>query len=196
MLDQGVFNNLNTIMKARKKASAIVSNMLSFSGIIKEGFVSEDISRLLDQAIELAASEYGRKHAFYFNAIQIMRDFDPDLPKVKCRAGELKQVFLNILSNGAYAMAGHAANPCPTFFMRTYGKKDHICVEIRDNGPGMSENIRRRIFEPLFYTKPDKEGTGLGLSVVHFIITKIHNGTIEVESAPGEGTCFRIFLPF
>jgi signal transduction histidine kinase/HAMP domain-containing protein len=196
MLDQGVFNNLNTIMKARKKASAIVSNMLSFSRITKEDFALEDMSLLLDQALELAASEYGRKQAFYFNAIQIMRDFDPDLPKVKCRAGELKQVFFNILSNGAYAMAGHADNPCPTFFMRTYGKKDHICVEIRDNGPGMSENIRRRIFEPLFTTKPDKEGAGLGLSVVHFIITKNHNGTIEVESAPGEGTCFRIFLPF
>lgn len=195
LIDQGVFNNLNLIMEAGKKASGIVSNMLSFSGNTKVAFVFEDISLLLDESLELATSEYRFLKDFHFDAIQIMKHYDPDLPKVKCRGGELKQVFFNILSNGTYAMAGHTDNPCPTFFMRTYGKGDQICVEIRDNGPGMPENIRRRIFEPFFSTKPDEEGAGLGLSVSYFIITENHNGIIEVESAPGEGTCFRIFLP-
>ncbi|WP_020590065.1 ATP-binding protein [Desulfobacter curvatus] len=195
MQDRGVFNDLNLIMKADKKASGIVSNMLSFFGKTKMDFAVEDISLLLDQSLELVSSEYSLEQEFYFDAIQIMKDYAPDLPKVKCRAGELKQVFFNILSNGVDAMAGYADNPCPTFFMRTYGKKDQICVEIRDNGPGMSNNICRRIFEPFFSTKPDKEGAGLGLSVSYFIITQIHNGSIEVESTPGEGTCFRIFLP-
>lgn len=195
MRDQGIFNNLNEIMEAGKKASAIVSNMLSFSGIAKEGFVNEDVSNLLDQALELVSVEYTQKQDFQFSVIQIIRDFDPDLPKVKCRADELKQVFFNILSNGASALAGHSDNPCPTFFMRTYAKQDLVCVEIRDNGPGMSENIRRRIFEPLFSSKPDKENAGLGLSIAHFIITENYNGTIEVDSTPGEGSCFRLFLP-
>ncbi len=195
LLDQGVVNNLNAIMNAGKKASGIVENMLSFSGITTEGFVIDDISRLLDQALELASVEYGLGQDFDFNAVQIMTDYDPDLPKVKCRAGELKQVFFHILSNGAYAMAGHTDNPCPTFFIRTYSKEDQVCVEIRDNGPGMSETISTRIFEPLFSTKPDKSGAGLGLSLAHFIITENHNGAVEVESTPGEGTCFRIYLP-
>nr|WP_319491540.1 ATP-binding protein [uncultured Desulfobacter sp.] len=183
-------------LRRREEENQRLANMLAFSGITKEGFVLEDVSRLLDQALELASGEYGTNQDFHFSGIQIIRDFYPDLPKVKCRAGELKQVFFNILSNGAYALAGHTDNPCPTFFLRTYGKDDQVCIEIRDNGPGMSENIRRRIFEPLFSTKPDKEDAGLGLSVAYFIITKNHNGTIEVESTPGEGTCFRIFLPF
>jgi signal transduction histidine kinase/HAMP domain-containing protein len=193
--DQGVVNNLNAIMSAGKKASGIVEHMLSFSGITTENSVLDDISRLLDQALELASVEYGLEQDFDFNAIQIMTDYDPDLPKVKCRPGELKQVFFHILSNGAYAMAGHTDNPCPTFFIRTYSKADQVCVEIRDNGPGMSETISTRIFEPLFSTKPDKSGAGLGLSLAYFIITENHNGAVEVESAPGEGTCFRIFLP-
>ncbi|NDY70661.1 histidine kinase [Desulfobacter hydrogenophilus] len=193
--DQSVFNNLNLIMEACKKASGIVSNMLSFSGNTKVDFVVEDLSLLLDESLELASSEYSLEQDFHFDAIQIMKDYDPDLPKVKCRGSELKQVFFNILSNGAYAMAGHTDSPCPTFFMRTYGKEGQVCVEIIDNGPGMPENIRRRVFEPFFSTRSDKEDAGLGLSVSYFIITENYNGTIEVESAPGEGTCFRIFLP-
>lgn len=196
MQNQGIFNDLNLIMEAGKKASDLVSNLLSFSGKTKVGFVVEDISLLLDQSLELVSGKYRREHNFHFDAIQIIKDYEPGLPKVKCRVAELKQVFFNILSNGTYAMAEHKDNPCPTFFMRTYGKKDQICVEIRDNGPGMSENICRRIFEPFFSTKSDKEETaGLGLSVSHFIITQIHRGVIEVESVPGEGTCFKIFLP-
>jgi len=195
MPEQGVSNRLNEIMQASKKVSALVENMLSFSVMTKEGFSVQDISQLLDQALELASSEYGSNRDFHFSGIQIMKDFNPGLPKVNCRAGELKQVFFNILSNGAYAMAGDTDNPCPTFFIRTYGKEDQVCVEIRDNGPGMSENIRNRIFEPLYSTKPEGKGAGVGLFVTYLIVTKNHNGTIEVESAPGEGTCFRISLP-
>ncbi|WP_289023283.1 ATP-binding protein [Desulfobacter postgatei] len=176
--------------------SQIASNMLSFSGRRnKMDFAVEDIALLLDQSLELASNESTLEDDFHFGVIQIMKDYDPDLPKVKCRGGEVKQVFFNILSNGAYAMAGNTDNPCPTFFMRTYGKEDQVCVEIRDNGPGMSENIRRHIFEPFFSTKPDKEGAGLGLLIANFIITENHKGTIDVESTLGEGTCFRIFLP-
>ena len=193
--DQGVFNNLDLIMAAGKKASGIVSNLLSFSGETNLDFAVEDISLLLDQSFELTSTEYSLKHNFNVDAIQIMKDYDPDLPKVNCRGSELKQVFFNILSNGIYAMARNTDNPCPTFFMRTYAKEGQVCVEIRDNGPGMSENIRKFIFEPFFSTKSHKESAGLGLSVSYFIITKNHNGTIDVESSPGEGACFRILLP-
>ena len=195
MPEQGSSNRLNEIIQAGKKASALVENLLSFSGITKEAFAVHDISQLVDQALELASRAYGSNRDFHFSGIQIMKDFEPGLPKVNCRAGELKQVFFNILSNGAYAMAGHTDNPCPTFFIRTYAQEYQVCVEIRDNGPGMSENIRNRIFKPLYSTGPDNKGAGLGLFVANFIITENYNGSIEVESAPGEGSCFRVFLP-
>ena len=194
--DQGVFNNLSLIMAAEKKASRMVSNLLSFSGTAGTDFAVEDLSLILDQAIELAANEFSFATAFNFSDIQMMKDYDPGWSQVKCRAGELKQVFFNILLNGADAMADDGTgNPCPTFFMRIYGKSDQVCVEIRDNGPGMPEDIRRHIFEPFFTTKPDKEGTGLGLSVCDYIIGQNHNGFIEVASAPGQGSCVRILLP-
>ena len=195
LCDQGVFKHLDQIMAADKKASGIVSNLLSFSRETNFDFAVEDISLLLDQSFELTANEYGPEQNFNFSAIQVMKDYEPDLPKVKCRGGELKQVFYNILSNGAYAMAHNTDNPCPTFFMRTYAEAGQVCVEIRDNGPGMPENICKLIFEPFFSTKPHKESAGLGLSVSNFIVTENHNGTIEVESTPGEGSCFKIMLP-
>ena len=193
--DQGVFKNLDQIMAAGKKASGSVSNLLSFSGETNVDFAVEDISLLLDQSFELTSNEYSLEQNFNFSAIQVMKDYDPDLPKVRCRGGELKQVFYNILSNGAYAMARNTDNPCPTFFMRTYAEEGQVCIEIRDNGPGMPENIRKLIFEPFFSTKDHKKSAGLGLSVSNFIVTENHNGTIEVESTPGEGSCFKVMLP-
>lgn len=195
MREQGVFNNLDQIITAGEKASRIVANILFLSGKTQTDFAVEDISLLLDQALELASIEHGVENGINFSAIQIMKDYDPDLPKIKCRGRELKQAFFNILLNGAYAMVGNTDNPYPTFFMRTHGKEDYVCVEIRDNGPGIPESIIKDIFEPLFTTKTDKEGKGLGLSVSRLIITQDHNGTIDVESAPGEGSCFRILLP-
>ncbi|MCG8549570.1 MAG: sensor histidine kinase [Desulfobacterales bacterium] len=213
MKGQDVYDTQNLTDEAGKNTSGIVSNMRSFFGKTNIGCAAEDICLLLDQSLELASNTYVREEDFHFDAIRIMKDYAPDLPKVRCRGDELKQVFFNILSNGAHVMAGHADNSCPTFFLRTYGREDQVCIEIRDNGPGMSQNIRRRIFEPFFSTKTHgvtrpsidphtlpgmahgKERFGFGLSVAYFIITENHKGTIEVESAPGEGACFNISLP-
>nr|WP_320193556.1 ATP-binding protein [uncultured Desulfobacter sp.] len=195
MKDQDVISNLNLIDEAGKKASMIASTMRSYSGKTNMGLADEGLSLLLDEALELASNEYSLKQDFHFDSIQIMTDYAPGLPKIRCRGGELKIAFFNILSNGVDAMAGHTDNPCPTFFIRTYAGEDQVCVEIRDNGPGMSENICKRIFQPFFSTIPDNEVAGLGLPVAYFIITENHKGTIEVESTPGEGTCFRICLP-
>ena len=74
-------------------------------------------------------------------------------------------------------------------------EREHVSIEIKDNGPGMVEEVRKRIFEPFFTTKGAGEGTGLGLAVSYFIVTENHKGRIEIESAPGSGTCFCISLP-
>ncbi len=196
MDERGVFQSLSMIMAAGKKASDIVSNLLSFSRKSKTDFEPADISLLLDQALELASNEYGLGRKIKFSQIQILRDYAPDLPSVECRPGEIKQVFFNILLNGVQAMADNGDEQAsPTFFIRTLPVDDNICIEIRDNGPGMDEEVRRRIFEPFFTTRLDEKVKGLGLSVSYFIITKNHNGTIEVASASGEGTCFKLLLP-
>ncbi|HCY84954.1 MAG TPA: histidine kinase, partial [Desulfobacteraceae bacterium] len=152
MESRDIHKMLDSVMDAGKRAAAIVANMLSFSRKSASGFLPEDLSLLLDQTLELAASDYNLKKKFDFKQIRVERDYDPHLPKTYCKASEIQQVFFNILSNGAQAMFGSDKNSSPTFFMRTYMEKDKICVEIRDNGPGMSEDVRKRIFEPFFTT--------------------------------------------
>ncbi|MCG8684713.1 MAG: ATP-binding protein [Desulfobacterales bacterium] len=195
MDQRDIHKMLDSVMDAGKRAAAIVSNMLSFSRKSSSGFIPEDVSLLLDQTLELAASDYNLKKKFDFKQITIHRDYDPDLPKVSCKASEIQQVFFNILSNGAQAMFGKAKDNNPEFMMRTYMDKDQVCVEIRDNGPGMAHEVSKRIFEPFFTTKGVGEGTGLGLAVSYFIVTENHKGQIEVDSVPGDGTCFKVHLP-
>jgi signal transduction histidine kinase len=106
----------------------------------------------------------------------------------------MQQVFLNLLKNSAQAMANaSAANPAITLSVHSDSRM--IQIEIEDNGPGMSEDIRKRVFEPFFTTKDVGVGTGLGLSVSYFIVTENHRGTMSVESTPGTGANFIIRLP-
>ncbi len=195
MQRRDIHKMLDSVMDAGKRAAAIVSNMLSFSRKSASGFIPEDLSLLLDQTLELAASDYNLKKKFDFKQIKIHREYDPELPRVRCKASEIQQVFFNIFSNGAQAMFGQAEGGSPEFCMRTFMEKDQVTVEIIDNGPGMTEAVRKRIFEPFFTTKGVGEGTGLGLAVSYFIVTENHKGQIEVESTQGGGTCFRVTLP-
>ncbi|WP_320041667.1 ATP-binding protein [uncultured Desulfobacter sp.] len=113
-----------------------------------------------------------------------------------CESSKIQQVLLNIFRNGAQAMQEFGEKE-PQFIIRTWfqPKKNQVCMEIRDNGPGMDETIRKRVFEPFYTTKPVGVGTGLGLSVSYFIIKENHDGDIRVESSPGNGTAFIICLP-
>ena len=136
-----------------------------------------------------------KKH-YDFKQIHIVRAFDDTVPPVPCEASKLQQVFLNILKNGAEAMADVVARKAqPTFTLRVNDDGLWVRVEIEDNGPGMDAKTRRRIFEPFFTTKPVGKGTGLGLSVSYFIITENHGGKMDVFSTDGEGTRFVIRLP-
>jgi signal transduction histidine kinase len=103
-------------------------------------------------------------------------------------------VLLNLVTNAAQAMA-EAGRPPFRLTLRTRRHGPQALMEVLDNGPGMDPATRARVFEPFFTTKPVGVGTGLGLSVSYFIITKQHGGSISVASVPGEGTCFRILLP-
>ncbi len=191
-----IINMLESIHSSGKRAARIVTNMLSFARKGDASFSTQDLAKLLDQTTDLAGSDYNLKKKFDFRQIDIVREYDDDLPGVPCEAGKIQQVLLNILRNGAEAMQENA-NDKPRFIMRLFQdpKNGMACIEIEDNGPGMDEVTCKRVFEPFFTTKPTDEGTGLGLSVSYFIIVEIHGGKISASSVPGKGTIFSIKLP-
>ena len=196
MQERGIFDFLDDINDAGKRASSIVTNMLNFSRkseVDRSTFRLED---LLDTAVQLATNDYDLKKKYDFRGIRIVREYSNDVPPVPCIATKLEQVFLNLLKNAAHALADFHQGTFPQITLRTRMAKDAVRVEIEDNGPGMDETVRRRIFEPFFTTKEVGTGTGLGLSVSYFIIVDNHHGTIEVESSPGQGAKFVISLPF
>ncbi len=121
--------------------------------------------------------------------IDILRDYDPALPRIHAFGGELNQVWTNLIDNAIDAMAGTGQ-----LRIRTAHEQDRVLVEIADTGAGIPPEVLPRIFEPFFTTKGVGEGTGLGLDVVHRIVVGHHHGDIQVESPPGS-TCFRISLP-
>ena len=192
---------LGSILSSGERASRIINNMLSFSRKSVSLYTPCDINALLDRTVELAINDYDLKKRFDFKRIEIVRDYDKALPKVRGDSSTLQQVFFNLLKNGAQAMKnkqkgrdidGEALRPRIT--LRTYVSGGFCKIEVEDNGIGMDEKTTKRIFEPFFTTKEVGIGTGLGLSVSFFIIKENHNGTIEVSSRPGKGAVFTVGL--
>ena len=128
--------------------------------------------------------------------IEIEREYAQDLPDICCDSTEIQQVFLNLIKNGAYAVAGKPyVDSSPKLTLRVRSEGGMAVVEIEDNGSGMDETARKRAFEPFYTTKPTGDGTGLGLSVSYFIITEQHDGHMEVFSSLGNWTRFVVKLP-
>jgi PAS domain S-box-containing protein len=178
------------------RAARIVTTMLAFSRKEESSSAPTDINLLLDKAVDLSGTNYDLKKKYDFRKIEIVKDYETNLPHVPCTATQIEQVFLNLLSNAAQAMHGrNGGGTPPRITLRTRTEEAGVAIEVEDNGPGMPEDVRRRIFEPFFTTKPPGEGTGLGLSVSYFIIASTHKGTIEADSQPGQGTRFTIHLP-
>lgn len=194
---RGIPKMIQSIRGSGAQAAQIVSNMLSFSRKSDSVLAPEDIRSLLDKTLELACTDYNLKKNYDFKKIRILREFDPDLPKIMGSSSKLQQVFLNLLRNGAEAM-GEKSFPegdGPRFILRAHRNPPWVRVEVEDNGPGLEESVRKRIFEPFFTTKPVDKGTGLGLSVSYFIITEEHCGMMSVQTAMGKWTRFIIDLP-
>ena len=194
---RGIPRMLHSIRDSGGQAAQIVNNMLSFSRKGDSVQTPEDITRLLERTLELASTDYNLKKNYDFKKIKIMREFEPNLPRIMGSASKLQQVFLNLLRNGAEAMGEktYTEGDGPTFTLRARRNAPWVRIELEDNGPGLPEVIRKRIFEPFFTTKPVDKGTGLGLSVSYFIITEEHCGVMSVESSVGNWTRFVIDLP-
>jgi len=151
----------------------------------------------MDRTLELAQNGYDLKKKEDFKKIRIIRTKSEDFPLVRCEPGKIQQVFFNIIKNGTEAMyeSKEISLDQPEFDIRFFVEDRMAVIEIRDNGPGIAEDMRKRIFEPFFTTKSPDKGSGLGLSVAFFIIVEDHKGELSVESSPDSGANFIIRLP-
>lgn len=196
MEERGILRMLASINESGQRVADIVDNMLSFSRKSEQEKSSHNLVALLDKTMKLASTDYDLKGHFDFREIEIIREYEDDLPLVLCEGSKIQQVLLNILGNGAHAMMD-AQIPSPCFVLRIYFLKEEsmVCIEVEDNGLGMNDDTLKRVFEPFFTTKAVGLGTGLGLSVSYFIITENHNGELSAKSEEGKGATFIVKLP-
>jgi PAS domain S-box-containing protein len=183
-----------SIRTASSRAAKIVANMLQFSRRADTTMESTSLAQIVDQALDLAASDYDLKKKYDFRSIEIIKEYE-DTPQVRIVSVEIEQVILNLLKNAAQAMTANPPDTKPRITLRLRCEDRYAVLEVEDNGPGMTEDIRRRIFEPFFTTKEPGVGTGLGLSVSYMIVTQNHKGLMEVQPTPGRGTLFKVRLP-
>ncbi len=126
-------------------------------------------------------------------------EFDENLPKINVISQDIGRVLLNLINNAFYAVAEkqklHTKGYKPTVLLSTQKTGKNIEIRVKDNGNGISEHIKDKIFQPFFTTKPTGEGTGLGLSMSYDIITKGHGGELKVETKENQGTTFIINIP-
>ncbi len=191
-----VLDYLDGIQDAGQRAAKIVSNMLQFSRRSESVVAPVDVNQLIDKTIEIASNDYDLKKKYDFKKVLITREYDPDLGLVPCSETGIEQVVLNLLKNSSQAMSAVKKEGFqPAITIRTGREPGRAVITISDNGPGIDPQVKRHIFEPFYTTKGVGMGTGLGLSVSYYIVTKTHNGTIDVSSKPGEGAVFTIKLP-
>ena len=190
--------NLEKVVQHGKRADAIVKNMLLHSRQGSGEHRPVDINALVDESLNLAYHG-ARAEKQGFN-ITLEKSFDPTAGEVDLFPQEITRVLLNLISNGFYAATKRKAESNggdyePTLAVATKNLGSSVEIRIRDNGTGIPPEVKDKLFNPFFTTKPAGEGTGLGLSISHDIIVKQHGGSIEVDTQPGEFTEFRIVLP-
>jgi signal transduction histidine kinase len=173
---------LDSCKEGAERTRQIVLDLRNFSRLDEANLKDVNIHEGLDSTLNIL-------HNKYKNRVDVIKDYDESIPAVTCFAGQLNQVFMNILANAAQAIKGKG-----TVKITTRKDGDYAKISFTDNGVGIDPEHLSRIFDPFFTTKDIGEGTGLGLSVSYGIIEK-HNGTISVESKVGEGTTFTIRIP-
>jgi two-component system, NtrC family, sensor kinase len=191
-------DNLEKVVLHGKRADSIVKNMLLHSREGSREHRPANINSLLDESLNLAYHG-ARAERGDFN-ITLQRDFDADAGTIELFPQEITRAFLNLIANGVYAASrrkieGKEPDFEPTLRATTKNLGTTVEVRIRDNGAGIAAEVREKMFNPFFTTKPAGEGTGLGLSMTHDIIVKQHGGKIDVETEPGVFTEFVITLP-
>jgi hypothetical protein len=178
-----VVDMLKVVQRGAQRTKAIVSALHNYSRTDDESVVDFDVDRSIDDSLELL------RHLLRQN-VTVAKRFG-DVGRVRGHAGQINQVFMNLLTNAAQALAGRDA---ATITIATRGDAAGVEVKISDNGPGIPPDVLPRIWDPFFTTKDVGEGTGLGLSIVHELVER-HGGSIECETKLGDGTTFTVKLP-
>ena len=190
--------NLDKVVQHGKRADAIVKNMLQHS---REGSGEHrvvDINALVEESLNLAY--HGARAEKQGFTITLARSLDPAAGAADVFPQDITRALLNLISNGFYAATkrkteANGGDYEPTLAAATKNLGDRVEITIRDNGTGIPPEVREKLFNPFFTTKPAGEGTGLGLSISHDIIVKQHGGSIEVDTRPGEFTEIKVVLP-
>ena len=190
--------NLEKVIHHGKRADAIVKNMLLHSHEGSGEHRLANANDLVEESLNLAY--HGARAENQSFRIKLERSFDPTASEVDVFPQEIIRALLNLISNGFYAATKRKEQDSsdgyePTLAASTKNLGDRVEVRIRDNGTGIPPDVREKIFNPFFTTKPAGEGTGLGLSICHDIIVKQHGGSVDVDTKHGEFTEFRIILP-
>ncbi len=191
-------SNLEKITEHGKRADGIVKAMLEHSRGSSAERRMVDLNALIDEALNLAY--HGARAQDQAFDITLERDFGDGIAPIEVNPQDITRVFLNIFSNGFYAATRRAHDGGDTAFVpilkvTTRDLGDAVEIRVRDNGTGVSPEIRDKLFQPFFTTKPTGEGTGLGLSITYDIVTKQHGGTITVDSEVDDFTEFVVTLP-
>jgi signal transduction histidine kinase len=173
---------MNEIEDSTTRVSTLVGAAKQYSQLDRAPYQTVDVHELLDSTLMMLSGKFPP-------GITVIKDYDRSLPSIPAYAGELNQVWTNLIDNAVSAMGSSGV-----LTVRTGRDREFVFVEFGDTGPGVPAEIRERIFEPFFTTKPVGEGTGLGLDITWRIVVNKHHGDIVLESVPGD-TRFRVRLP-
>jgi len=183
--DSAIHKNLIVIEKETNRCTTIIQNLLKFARQEKVAFEATNLNEVAEDAMAIV------EHQLEMHKVKVVKELDENLPNIDGNGNQIQQVLINLMINAQQAMDGNAGevrviSHCPD--------DEHVEILIKDNGPGMPEDVQAKIFEPFFTTKEVGKGTGLGLSVSYGIVRE-HKGEIVVESAIDEGTTFRMTFP-
>ncbi len=179
--------DIELILKEARRARDVVRRLLDFARQGERTRSKTDINEIIEEVLMLT------RHLIHTSGVQLSLELVKDPPWVSVDTNQMKQVFLNLIHNALQAMPTGGNLEIQTS-ERTRGERQWIAVAVKDSGIGIEVKNKDRIFEPFFTTKGNSGGTGLGLSVTYGIVTD-HGGTIEVESLPGKGSKFTVWLP-
>jgi signal transduction histidine kinase len=188
---------LSSVKTGTSRIRTIVLSLRNFSRMDEAEYKQVDLHEGL--ANSLVILQHRLKASDARQEIQVIQDYG-DLPAIECYAGQMNQVFMNILTNAIDALGdcclvdGTAWQPTIHIVTRQLDA-DWVTIYFRDNGPGMDETVRSKLFDPFFTTKAVGKGTGLGLSISYQIVVEQHGGQLDCRSVLGEGTEFRVKIP-
>lgn len=196
MEERKIVRIMQGISDAGARAARIVQGMLDFCRDSTTQRADCSLSHITDGVLELIQNDYDPLMNRDGRKVAITRTYPAEDVAVPCTEAQIAQVLLNICQNALQAMAGNTAQTeAPALDVSIWRDGDFARIDIKDNGPGMDETTRRKVFDPFFTTRAPGVGTGLGLYVSYFIVANNHGGKLLVQSEPGKGTCVSVLLP-